>query len=100
MSRAILVLEEMPSKCHLCPMSRFVSEISDDNNSIYCFFNRYIGAKYKTTEWDADRPQWCPLKEMPKRKEYYIDEVYGDMYELTDSAYVNGWNNCLEEIEK
>ena len=96
MSRAILVLEEMPSKCHLCPMSRFVSEISDDNNSIYCFFNRYIGAKYKTTEWDADRPQWCPLKEMPDRKRL--------PHELEDDDILFGracgWNACLEEIER
>ena len=62
--KAILVLEEMPSKCNECPMSRFVDEFSDDNNSMYCFFNRCIGAKYKSTEWDADRPQWCPLKPM------------------------------------
>lgn len=90
--KAILVLEEMPSKCNKCPMSRFVSEFSEDNNSIYCVFNRYIGAKYKSTEWDADRPSWCPLKKMPT--------LTDEERECIDESWVKGFDWVIEEIER
>ena len=68
--KAVLVFDEMPDKCWKCPMSRFVSEFSDDNNTrLYCVYSRYTGVRHKSVEWDADRPVWCPLKEIPDNVE-------------------------------
>lgn len=38
-------------------------------------------------------PKWCPLKPMPERK-----EPIGDYYGW--NMMCQGWNECLEEIEK
>lgn len=56
-----------------------------------------------------DRPDWCPLRELPEKKEsdsFLIEAVKNDCFDGTDSdtAYFNGkdagWNACLDEILK
>ena len=90
--KAILVLDDMPKSCRECPFGEIIKHYP----VVRCMRKNYIKVDFS----DDTLPKECPLKEMPKRKEYYIDEVYGDMYDRTDSAYVNGWNACLEELEK
>lgn len=86
--KAVIVID-MPSTCAECRAS-YCADVW------YCYAGEY--RKMLSQKEIYEKPEWCPLKEMPKRKEYYIDEVYGDMYE--DSTYSDGWNACLEEIEK
>lgn len=65
--KAILVLDEMPNKCNECPFHKLVDkEHFIYDNRLICFPYDVIHKKIKTTEWDADRPQWCPLKEIEK----------------------------------
>ena len=35
-----------------------------------------------------EKPNWCPLKELPERREY------GDFF----NGDVKGWNDCLKKI--
>lgn len=49
-------------------------------------------------EYDYDRfaytkQIWCPLKELPKEKDW--DEV---PYETDCYSYLSGWNGCLNKI--
>lgn len=41
-------------------------------------------------------PEWCPLKPMPEKKP---DRAYWHDDEFSE-GYRDGWNACLEEIEK
>lgn len=44
------------------------------------------------------RPSWCPLKEMPQKKDvYHLRRNVLSDYEV---GYGEGWNACIEEIEK
>jgi hypothetical protein len=44
------------------------------------------------------KPDWCPLRELPERKE----ELPVEKYEFggIGKAFVSGWNACLDEILK
>lgn len=46
------------------------------------------------------KPDWCPLKEIPKRKEkvkYYGNGVLG-INDMSKSIFNDGYNACLDEI--
>lgn len=44
-------------------------------------------------DWE-ERPSWCPLKPMPEK--FTTSEPYICNY----NDWQNGWNDCLEEIQK
>jgi len=94
MSRAIIVLDEMPADCYDCPMSRMFEGSDFDSFDLICNAEK-MKNKFKTIVIDYERgqkPSWCPIKPMPERKiEWDEDEP---------SYYAMGWNECLEEIEK
>lgn len=78
--KAILVID-MPNNCYECP----------------CFMDEGWRCQNKL-EIDEDvndgRPDWCPLKPVPKK--YEAPEIY-ELWN-TDSEYFNGWNDCLDSI--
>ena len=79
MSKAILVID-MPKRCEECRFSTINCLDSD-----VCYLNN--------REISLDkRPNWCPLREVPKKKEE------NDAY--TDCEYyrVQGYNACIDEI--
>lgn len=82
MSKAILVLNEMPTSCKEC---QFASVFIDPDFT--CLANN----KRITIGIDK-KPDWCPLVELPEK----LDEWYGD----DTDAYERGYNACLDEIEK
>lgn len=81
MSKAILILNEMPESCNDCRIQDY-----------YCVVT---GEPVGTTEMPLPPPSWCPLHPMPEPKEcpsYFMsDELYG---------YERGWNECLRAIER
>ena len=84
--KAILVIK-MPSECGWgCPCYRD-SMYSDGFCSAIC--------ENVTNDDSAKRPTNCPLKPMPEKKEPFYDINEGDY-----DKRVDGWNACLEELEK
>ena len=80
--KAILVLKEMPKECDECPFY-------DGAWGVYCMAtNEPVKAE--------EKPSWCPLKEMPQKKEPIEEWWMKDK----DISYRVGWNACLEELEK
>lgn len=71
--KAILVID-MPTNCAKCKLAHLQGIGESICNAV---------------DWDR-RPEWCPLKPMPKRKD------------ILDSRMKTaiGWNECIEEIEK
>lgn len=86
MIKAILVLE-MPISCEKCILHSFVGKDCD----VVC------QAKGTTRSYDDaynDKPDWCPLKQIPDKKEVqdvlYLHSEYFDL----------GYNACIDEILK
>lgn len=91
MTKAILVLE-MPNNCYQCPYCD-----CKDNYCVLCG---------ESMETQGERQSWCPLKELPQKKEYTPLRI-DDAFELVGSnairiqvgnVYIRGFNACLEEI--
>lgn len=92
MNKAILVID-MPKSCYKCPM------MFDDGNGIWCGVERdKDGDMHMRVHYYCDengRASWCPLKPMPNERE--VNMLKQNEYEV---ALNEGWNACLEEIEK
>ena len=84
MSKAILVLDEMPGSCYECDF------LDDDGDYPMCRITTEVyGYRFKTYENKMNK---CPLKELPKKKKF--DKSYRD----DNAGFVCGWNACLDEI--
>lgn len=101
MRKSVLVIDYTPENCYDCP---FGTE--------YCGNLEYEGCCELADCLDYDvilmteehydyesksRPEWCPLKPLPERKEYIapIDNV-----ESQKDIIAVGWNACIDAITK
>lgn len=89
MSKAILVMD-MPKSCDECRLARLVGR-----SEVMCAIDRMAKRKYE----DAckDRPDWCPLRELPQKKEatqLSISPLLPKQY----TAFEKGYNACIDEI--
>lgn len=101
MSKAMIVLDEMPINCMECPF-RFKGDLVQLPGFQYQQLFRCRVGHAKNDRWDNDIPvdsmrkkrmKWCPLKELP--------EPYSDPRAFNDSDDVNfadGWNQCINTI--
>ena len=89
MKKAVLVID-MPKNCSRCKIRflRYLNSCDMSNKCPVSEFKEYISTYLITNT----KPDWCPLKEMPEKKE--IAECYTQI----DYAYKDGWNNCINEI--
>ena len=75
--KAILVLE-MPSSCLQCEFS------IDDDFTCFCIVNSMECSTVK-------RPDWCPLKPMPSKKDKPTKSE-------SVACFNSGYNACIDEI--
>ena len=73
---------DMPSSCSKCDFCEH-----QDEGWLWC--NR----RNKTAR-AFDKPDWCPLRELPQKKEA---DVYTTAY---DKAAMIGYNACIDELLK
>lgn len=86
MGKAVLLMD-VPEKCLDCNLS-----VLDMDGSLSCYYNkREICSDVGENN---SRPEWCPLKSLPKRKE--ITETY--KWEDRLPSFKCGWNWCLDEV--
>lgn len=82
MSKAVLVMD-MPERCADCPLR------SSEKTSYVCC---YLTLKnISSTDYYDKKPDWCPLRELPEKKERRIGEHGERMFRA-------GFNACLNEI--
>ena len=81
MSKAVLVMN-MPECCADCPCSFF-----ERDNPI---LNLICGVT-REDAYNVGKPDWCPLRELPEKKECRIGEHGERMFRA-------GFNACLNEI--
>ena len=84
MKKAVLLMD-VPETCLDCNLC-----VLDTDGSISCYYNkREICSNVGENN---SRPNWCPLRPLPDRKE--ITETY----KWEDRSFKCGWNWCLDEI--
>lgn len=91
--KAILILDEMPIACWECPcMNKEKCWRCNANNA-------NDDGRLSFADGIEKRPDWCPLREMPEKRILPKSQVdytnYGE-----EPWFSDGWNACLEEIEK
>lgn len=86
MPKAVLVMdmpEQVCQKCALCYGTK------NDNEYLCCATGKLVP--------DGEKPDWCPLRELPEKKEtVHPQKCYDNSY-WSDEMKA-GWNACLEKI--
>lgn len=87
MSKAVLVLD-MPQTCKDCPLN-----YSNDCDDSVCIPTENL----IYPEWIEEnrKPDWCPLYELPQKKNVAKDLLDG---QRMPAYYEMGWNACVEEL--
>lgn len=93
MAKGIIVID-IPHNCFKCKLKRRPYGMSFPEDMI-CGITEESIFQYKPHNINGKKPEWCPIKEMPSRKQvpgcfFMMDEVYGKEI---------GFNDCLDEIE-
>ena len=92
MAKAVLVMdmpEQVCQKCTLC------YETDNDDEYLCCATGKLLP--------DGEKPDWCPLRELPEKKEEFeLLECEGSMEKVWEfqSLKNKGFNACLDEILK
>ena len=81
MSKSVLVIDT-PEKCISC---------------IYVvgILHYFCRINFRNIKDISTKPDWCPLKPLPERKEYIVPI---DNAELLKDFMAVGWNSCLRKI--
>lgn len=79
MAKAVLVMD-MPDRCNDC----YAVHMSQNG--------KFCRAAKEHLQPKAERPDWCPLRELPEKVNHpdYCD----------NGRFDKGWNACLDEILK
>ena len=92
MSKAVLVMdmpEQVCQKCTLC------YETENDDEYLCCATGKLVP--------DGEKPDWCPLRELPEKKEEFEQrECIGSTKGTWEVPLIEnkGWNACLDAIVK
>lgn len=91
MSKAVLVMD-MPKKCGECPLYKVVAG------------NELCRAKIRATSVEGTlvaayaKPDWCPLRDLPVKKERLVaTNDYDGGY---SHGFTYGYNACIDELLK
>lgn len=87
MSKAVLVMD-MPEDCTMC---KFWNSKDDE-----CYAT---GVEELSLNSEEAKPDWCPLRELPEKREINHNKNHYISNFWTDAKSV-GWNACLDEILK
>lgn len=105
MPKAVLVMD-MPESCSKC---KFMYEFQGIKKCQLMNVLNNGASKLSQSTFTQKRHDWCPLRELPEKKEsasFLKEAVKNDCFDGTDldTAYFNGkdagWNACLDEILK
>ena len=81
MAKAVLVMD-MPEDCTMC---KFWNAEDDE-----CYAT---GVDEFSLNSEEAKPDWCPFRELPEKKELYLSIN-------NEKGYCMGWNDCVDEILK
>ena len=79
MGKVVLIMDDMPERCNDC----YAAHMSN-TGTLICRATRE-----KLPPKPRKRPDWCPLRELPEKKELYLS---------INKWYCVGFNDCLDDI--
>ena len=82
MAKGIIVVDDIPVICAECNFAN----LTQNKKYFRCDVNGKIAYNAK--------PDWCTIKEMPEKKEIK------DAVNMTSLGWIEGFNACLDEIER
>lgn len=88
MSKSVLVIDT-PESCTECKIGHDMSGYMEV--CIIC----QIANKVTLNDEAESRPDWCPLKPLPEKKEYIVSI---DNVESQKDIIAVGWNSCIDAI--
>lgn len=85
MAKAVLVMD-MPKTCKDCSCKY-------PSYKDYALYDCAITGKTVPIDGGryGEKPYWCPLRELPEKKELYLSIN-------NQKGYCDGWNACLDKI--
>ena len=95
MAKAILVMD-MPESCDMCDFVDDMQPPRYGERTLYC---TAPGMGEDVTDYVACRPDFCPLRELPEKKETFTTLECHSNGQLTEGMKA-GWNACLDNILK
>ena len=87
MSKAVLVMNATEN-CASCPFKTLYG----DAGYYVCEAGRYCGKKWGRVDLNS-KPDWCPLRPMPEKKQEEVPVAYTHF-----GAYIDGWKACIDAI--
>lgn len=90
--KAILLID-MPDSCSQC---EYLGEAINDDIKACTLSQLFF---HKDFDIESGREVICPLKPMPKKKSHEKFSWGAERIETTND-FEDGWNACLEELEK
>lgn len=93
MTKGIIVLDEIPNNCFHCRLKKRPAGMSFPEDMV-CGVAEQSVCQYKPHNINGTKPDWCPIKEMPEKKEIK------DAVNMTSLGWIEGFNACLDEIER
>ena len=93
MVKAVLVID-MPESCDMCDFADDTQPPRYGERTLYC---NAPGIGDDVTDYIACRPDWCPLQELPERKETHTVLELNSIGRWTEGVKA-GFNICLDEI--
>ena len=91
MAKAVLVMD-MPESCSMCKFLYEFQGIKKCQLMYMSLSGIFCRAAEESLQAKAERPDWCPLRELPKKANH---PAYCD-----NGRFDKGWNACLDEILK
>ena len=91
--KAILVIDEMPNTCEECDYCGYA--IVGEGEDEYKYRSCGLSQRYLGEIAEDSKDSLCPLKPLPQMK-WHEEGKENECEEWMK----NGWNWCLEEIEK
>ncbi len=85
MDKAVLIMD-MPESCDMCDFVDDKQPPRYGEKTLYCGIP---GMGEDVTDYIACRPEFCPLRELPEKKELYLS---------INKWYCVGFNDCLDDI--
>ncbi len=94
MSKAVLVLDEMPTECFKCKLCQFAfdSDLFEEGEA-FCVVE---GKSVENNLDNGSKPNWCPLRELPEKKQERDASEYE--FGILGKGFEQGWNVCINEI--
>lgn len=98
MIKSVLVIDT-PENCYDCPFgTSYCGELEYEGYCELADCLDYDVILMTEEHYDCEsksRPEWCPLKPLPEKKEYIVPN---DNVESQKDIIAVGWNACLRKI--